>query len=266
MIKSQYTLDNEWVAARERLRGLERNLDPATFEYLQRIGVGDGWHCLEIGGGGGSVAEWLCQQVGVNGRVVATDINPRFLEGLDYPNLEVLRHDLESDDLPRGAFDVVHTRAVLVHVRERNHVIQKVMDALKPGGWMLLEEPDHITIEADPVGAASSQNLFNKAIEIQNASWQKRGQDIRIGSQLFGMLRELGFESIEAEGRARVFRGGSPEVEFHRVSYQQLRDLILTSGRMTEDEYNKFLVLFDDPSFAFRFFLVMSAWGRKPQP
>jgi SAM-dependent methyltransferase len=265
MIKSQYTLDNEWLDARERLAGLERNEDPATIEYFQRIGVGEGWHCLEIGAGGGSIAEWLCRQVGPTGRVVATDINPRFLEALDYPNLEVWRHDLVSDDLPRGAFNMVHTRAVIMHIRERQRAMKKLTDALKPGGWILLEEPDHITIAADPMAVASSQSLFNKVNKIVNASWRERGQDIHVGNQLFGMLRELGFESLGAEGRVRVFQGGSPEVEFHRLTYQQLRDLVLTSGRMTEEEYTKFLALFDDPSFAFRFFLLMSAWGRKPQ-
>jgi hypothetical protein len=43
-------------------------------------------------GGGGSIAEWLCRQVGGSGHVVATDLEPRFLEAINLSNLEVWRH------------------------------------------------------------------------------------------------------------------------------------------------------------------------------
>jgi ubiquinone/menaquinone biosynthesis C-methylase UbiE len=43
--------------------------------------VTDGWHCLEVGFGAGGVALWLAGQVGSTGRVVAVDIDPRFLDG-----------------------------------------------------------------------------------------------------------------------------------------------------------------------------------------
>ena len=65
-------------------------------------------------------------------------------------------------------------------------------------------------------------------------------------------------------GEAGYFQGGSAEVEFHRLTYRQLRDLILASGKVSARELDQFMALPDDPSFAFRFFLVMSAWGRKP--
>ncbi len=87
---------------------------------------------------------------------------------------------------------------------------------------------------------------------------------MHIGNRLLGILRAGGFDSLGAEGRTRVFQGGSPEVEFHRLTYRQLRDLILASGNVSAGEFDQFMALLDDKSFAFRFFLVMSAWGRKP--
>jgi phospholipid N-methyltransferase len=91
-IKSQYRFANSWIEARERLAAIEAGNDPGTIRHLEALGVSEGWHCLEIGGGGGSITEWLCQRVGSLGRVVATDVNPRFLEALDFPSLEVRRH------------------------------------------------------------------------------------------------------------------------------------------------------------------------------
>jgi len=54
-----------------------------------------------------------------SGRVLVTNIDPRFLEPLHLPNLEVRRHDIATDPLPEAVFDLVHSRLVLLHVPER---------------------------------------------------------------------------------------------------------------------------------------------------
>src|ERR1700738_5415901 len=112
---STYVFDTEWELERERLAGLERIFDPGTREVLAGVGVEPGWRCLEVGAGGGSVTEWLCERVGASGRVVATDLDTRFVETLDYPQLEHRRHNIVTDELEEGGFDLVHTRAVLTH-------------------------------------------------------------------------------------------------------------------------------------------------------
>jgi hypothetical protein len=78
-----YLLPNAWHQARERLALLERVLDPGTTRHLDELGVAAGWECLEFGAGGGSIAAWLCARVGSTGRVVATDLDTRFLEALE---------------------------------------------------------------------------------------------------------------------------------------------------------------------------------------
>ncbi len=62
---------------------------------------------LQIGAGGGAVAFWLAERVAPGGVVVATDVETDFLaaEAARYPNLEVLRHDITTEDLPTG-FDL----------------------------------------------------------------------------------------------------------------------------------------------------------------
>ena len=55
-------------------------LDPWTQEYLAGLGVGQGWQCLELGSGNGSIAEWICAAVGRSGSVTAVDVNPVLLE------------------------------------------------------------------------------------------------------------------------------------------------------------------------------------------
>ncbi len=107
----KYSFDNAWEKARQRLRSIEARAYPGTIRHLETLGVGEGWHCLEIGGG--SIAEWLCHRVGRTGHVVATDLDTRFLEALDYPNLEIRQHNILTDALPERAFDLIHERMVL---------------------------------------------------------------------------------------------------------------------------------------------------------
>jgi ubiquinone/menaquinone biosynthesis C-methylase UbiE len=75
------------------------------------VGVREGWDCLEIAGGSGSIAQWLCRQVGASGHVAATDLQPRLLEAINASSLEVWRHDILRDPLSEKTFDLVHARA-----------------------------------------------------------------------------------------------------------------------------------------------------------
>ena len=101
---------------RERLALLTQFADPITARRLTDLGVGPGWRCLDVGAGSGTVARRLAERVGREGRVVATDMSPRFLGGHGLPNLEVRRHHILEDELEPAHFDLVHCRALLMHL------------------------------------------------------------------------------------------------------------------------------------------------------
>jgi ubiquinone/menaquinone biosynthesis C-methylase UbiE len=75
-----YILDEASAVEYKRLDPMSKILDPWTRGYLTELGLGEGWQCLELGGGNGSIAEWLCSTVGPLGSVTAIDINPVLLE------------------------------------------------------------------------------------------------------------------------------------------------------------------------------------------
>ena len=250
--------------ARERLRLLERVEDPATIGYLLQIGVDSSWTCLEVGAGRGSIAAWLSRRVGPSGRVVATEIDTRLLGDLESPNLEIRRHDVAKDDLEVRCYDLVHVRNVLVHVPEREEVLRKLTSALRPCGWILVEEPDVVTDTADPLVAPPLHDLYRRVVREIQVFAEEAGLDLSFGAEVFGLLRSLGFESLQAEGRARMFRGGAHELESpQRLAYADLREPLLATGRLAEQDFDDFLRLFDSPSFAWRESLRMSTWGRR---
>ncbi len=74
---------------RRRLASQANLLDNRTFEELDSIGVAEGWSCLELGAGTGTVVRWLVDRVGPTGRVVAIDLDTTALEQIEAPDLEV---------------------------------------------------------------------------------------------------------------------------------------------------------------------------------
>lgn len=129
-----YVFDNAAPEAASRLEALAEVYDPGTVRHLEARGIDSGWHCLEVGGGRGSVASWLAERVGAAGMVLATDIDPRHLDTQGLENLEVRRHDILRDPLPADTFDLAHTRLVLSHLADPDSALETMVAALKPGG------------------------------------------------------------------------------------------------------------------------------------
>ena len=107
--------DTEMETESARLGLLEASRDPGTMRQLEQLGVGPGWRCLEVGAGRGSIVRWLAEKVTPTGSVTAVDIDPRFLS--DMPeNVEVRALDIREDEVEAEAFDLVHCRALLMHL------------------------------------------------------------------------------------------------------------------------------------------------------
>jgi hypothetical protein len=102
-----YLLDNAAREARGRFDAIPALFERGTICHLENRGVRAGWQCLEVRAGGGSIAAWLATRVGPTGRVLVTDVDPRFLEPLDVPDVEVLVHNIVTDFLPEDAFDLI---------------------------------------------------------------------------------------------------------------------------------------------------------------
>jgi 2-polyprenyl-3-methyl-5-hydroxy-6-metoxy-1,4-benzoquinol methylase len=114
---TDYGFDPSWDEERRRLALIEQCYDPMTIARLTELGVATGWSCADVGAGGGSVSRWLRDRVGPQGRVVAIDLDTRFFE--DEPKIEARRCDITTEELEQDAFDLVHCRLLLHHLRGR---------------------------------------------------------------------------------------------------------------------------------------------------
>jgi len=256
-----YVLDNAAPQTLARFSALADLYDGTTIGHLERIGVDRGWTCWEIGAGPGSIAKWLADRVGPSGSVLATDIDIRFLKDLQ-AKFTTRRHDIVSDPLPDQSFDLIHARLVLVHLPERENVLNRMIAALKPGGWLLTEEFDSVFAFAAPehypqeVGLKSALSFR----EIMIA----RGVDAGFGRSLAGHLCIRGMEDVTAEGRLLMYRGGSPGTRLIRANLEQLREDILASGAVTPLEFEQDLARLDQPDFMTPSPVMWSVAGRRP--
>jgi SAM-dependent methyltransferase len=248
---STYILGTE---ERRRLELLEQCLDPLTTRSLDAIGVEPGWRCLEAGGGGGSVTGMLCDRVGPTGRITALDIDTRFLEELDRENLEVECRDIVAKGLPGDGYDLIHARYLLMHLPTREEVIEQFVAALRPGGWLLVEDGDIFPVTG--MGEGTYADTWRTMVPAFRAA----GADPEIGRRIPGLFDRAGLQDVEVITELPMFRGGSTYAQVFTNSVPQIRPAILASGG-TDAQIDEALRSIQDPMQWFTMFATFSVRG-----
>ncbi|BEP11740.1 methyltransferase domain-containing protein [Acidothermaceae bacterium B102] len=256
-----YLLDNAQREAGVRFDALSSLFDPSTFRHFERLGVDIGWHCWEVGAGSQSVPAWLSTRVGPEGRVVATDLDTSWLP--DTAPYEVLRHDVGTEPPPPGTYDLVHARLVLVHVTQRAEALAAMVSALRPGGWLLLEEADpSLQPLVCPDEHGEAERLANRLKNGFRELMAGRGVDLAFGRTMPRLLREAGLVDVEADG---FFPLTSPACQVLEVAtVEQIRDRLVAQGIATTAEIDEHLVNVRAGLLDLATSPMISAWGRKP--
>jgi SAM-dependent methyltransferase len=259
----EYLWDNRAGEARDRFGALSPLFDPVTFRHVDMLGIAPGWQCWEVGAGGPSVPDGLATRVGPGGRVLATDLETRWLAGRTMPQVEVARHDVVADPPPDGGFDLVHARLVLLHVPAREEALRTMVAALRPGGWLLVEDydvglqplvcPDEVTADhrlANRVKAAFRQLLLD------------RGADTELGRRLPRMCREAGLTDVRADA---YFPLALPAVAvLEAANVEQVRGALLERGTATAADVDRYLELAAAGELDLATAPLVSTWGRRP--
>ncbi|MEU1672479.1 class I SAM-dependent methyltransferase [Streptomyces roseifaciens] len=259
-----YVFDNEHAEAAEQHRCLAGAYDAFTTRRLSRLPLAPGSVCLEVGAGGGSVARWLSERVAPGGSVLATDVKPQHTPPT--PGVEVLTHDITRDPLPEGAFDVIHARLVLLHLPERIDVLRRLVSALRPGGWLQLDEFDETTYgplvplgrSGDAAAAAYRSYLGAKLRLLQSA-----GADLTWGRTAATAMHRAGLVGIDAEPDVQQWRAHSPGTALQVHNTRHLRDRFLAVG-MTEEQLDEAAAAMSHPDFLASSCLMYSTQGQRP--
>lgn len=261
-------------AETQRLRAQARLFGPSTRHLLTAAGVEVGMRVLDVGSGAGDVALLTAELVGPTGNVVGVDSNPLILEvararadASGLTNVSFVVGDI-VDDFPQGSFDAVVGRCVLFFVAEPATVLQRLVDAVRPGGVVAFQEPGNATL--NPCALPPSLLLEQAWAWILEA-YRRAGLDRYMGLRLLPLFQMVGLAPTMHLGAAV---GGGPDWEGYAYMAETLRailPLILTHGVATADE-----VAIDTFASRLREEVVqqagvvttwsfVSAWARKPE-
>jgi SAM-dependent methyltransferase len=255
-----YTLAQEGAEEFERARLglLEQVCDPHTIRQMDAIGVGDGWRCLDVGAGAGSVTRMLAERVGDAGSVLAVDLDVRLLAPLEGGRIAVRRHDLLAEPLPEAPFDLVHARNLLMHVPGRLDALRRMVAAVGPGGWLAACEPDFNALAVSPPSPAWSRAWTAFCDATVAGGW-----DPGYGARLMSDLQALELADLQGETVARYVRGGSVFARLFADSMERLQERMLALGA-AEDDLAVAQRQLRDPSVMYYTPIVTTAWGRRP--
>ena len=229
----------------DRLRLLESAFDPQTRQRLENVGVSDGWHCLEVGAGAGSIMNWLSEKVGSTGKVVAVDTDTRFLPSSVSSNTVIVKGDIRTVDLGGSRFDLVHGRYILLHIPEFASVLEKIFLLLKPGGWLVFEEPDFSAARC-LVGSEDAHRAFDRVTSAIETMYKAIGIDHMAGLKIPKALSALRIKNLFVDNDAPSSRGGSPIARMMGLSAGQLRERYIQTKKCTEKDVDIYRTFAED--------------------
>jgi SAM-dependent methyltransferase len=238
----EYVLDHHLVGEGGRLALMSRLLDPMHRRHLEELGVRPGDRALEVGCGNGTIAAWLAERVGPSGHAVAVDLDLSLID-VRAENLELRQGDIVAGPVEPGGFDLVTARAVLHHVTDVEAAIRNLAASVAPGGAILLIEPDFL-----PVSVAEPPEV--RAFWDGWLAWSRDlGIDYHLGRTLAPRLAAAGLEQIGGTAETAVYGGGSPWAAYWRQTVVELRDGLVSSGRLDDRLVDAFLAHCDDPGW-----------------
>jgi SAM-dependent methyltransferase len=175
-----YLLDN--AQELERLRLQSEVWEPTGRALLARLGSGDGKTALDVGCG---ALGWLRILSEAGWQTTGIDIDPTLLEVAASSGLgvDLVQDDIFQSQLPAGSFDLVHARFQLAPLGRTEEQLAAYRRWLKPGGVLVLEEPDSASWRVLP-DARAVEELIGRI----RSAFRERGGDFDVGRQLPALL------------------------------------------------------------------------------
>jgi len=164
---------------------------------LDRLGLREGWRCVDVGAGGGDVTVALAEVVGHDGRVYAVDSDPHARDQVAeaaaaHSQVVAITQQGEELLLPEPV-DLAFCRFVLMHVVDPIVVLRRMGEAVRPSGWVVAQEP-----------LTSAGRVDGRPLSMPDA----RHPDI--GAQLPALVRDAGLVVVDAWAESQAGAGPGP--------------------------------------------------------
>jgi SAM-dependent methyltransferase len=168
---------------------------------LERLGIGPGWRCVDVGAGGGDVTVALAEIVGHEGRVYAVDSDPRARDeaaaaAAAFSQVLAITQAAEDLLLPEPV-DLAFCRFLLMHVVDPALVVRRMRSAVRAGGWVVAQE-----------AITTAGRVGGTALSMPGA----RHPDV--GAELPALVAGAGLEIVDAWAEAPAGVGPGPVADY----------------------------------------------------
>ena len=250
-----------------RLARQARVMAVATGAFLERVGVEPGRRCLDVGCGDGQVSLELARRVGPSGRVVGVDIDEDALEiarrSAEEAGVQAEFARAEATEPPeRDSFDLAYARLLLHHLPDPVGALRAMRSAVRPGGWVAVEDLFTGTLRSDPPAPA-----LDRLQEIFSATIRTHGGDPTIGPRLPALLDSAGLEDVQ-ETTVENPMSAVEDKLFLAELVDNMRAPMLASGAATAAELDDLRADLEraarDPERVFYQARIHQVFGRRP--
>lgn len=257
-----YLFDNATPEAARQVQLLAAILDLHTKDVLTRLDMEPGWAALDLGAGAGTIAQYLADACGID-HVVALDTNTQHIQPHD--SIEIRQQNVRDADLGNGVYGLVHARLLFMHQPDREQLLQRVVDAVEPGGYVVVSDWDCTRLE-DMLLTAGPE-LRQAFLSFQNAligSGQVIGMDPGWARRIPAAMLTAGLTEVEAEVYNRFWTGGQPGMQLHASNSRQ-REVSLLAAGVTMRELEILRDGMEDPAVNGYSYPMYTAVGRRPR-
>ena len=204
----------------------------------------EGQTLLDLGSGPGFCAQELAYIVGAKGKVIGIDLSAAYIEHLNQIAslhqlpIEGIVSDFNQMNLAPNSLDGMYCRWALAWLPNPKEILQKVYDALKPGGKMVIHEYyDWTTHQTQP----HKPKLY-KGIQAAMQSFKDSEGEINIGSQLPRLYQELGMKVTHIRPMLKMATVDQLDWQWPKTFYHSYFPRLVEAGYLTLEEVNEALL------------------------
>jgi SAM-dependent methyltransferase len=269
-VESQAYIFGDAPAEQQRLVAVAESFESSARWLLDQIRIQPGWRAIDVGCGPLGILHLLSERVGSNGVVVGLEREPRFahmardqIAQRHLGNVTVLQADVQASGLQNQSFDFVHERLVMVNISSPEAFLSKIVDLVRPGGTVAVEEIDNASWVCHPPHPS-----WDTLLQTFHATFRDTGGNVYIGRRLPELLRVTGLEDVQYKVHVDVAMPGGHRRTHLLALIDSLREQVIKLGLLTEQELVRhrqtLATHLDDPNTVVIDKLLVQGWGRKP--
>jgi ubiquinone/menaquinone biosynthesis C-methylase UbiE len=183
----------------ERLQFQHSVWGHVTKKFLDRLNVGKGWRCLDVGAGPGLVSMDLRELVCETGEVTALDPSQFYLECLrrqagnnGWTNVQCVQGTAESADLPLHYYDLIFVRWVIAFVPDPEKFLIPLFSSLRTGGILAIQDYYYEGLSLFPRGG-----VWDTMPDIVRAYYRSGGGDAYVAGRIPTIFRKHGLNVVD---------------------------------------------------------------------